>query len=58
MPTSDCLAVSTAATLLWCQGTLRPSSGVMVLWMSALVSRLIMRFMTWLTVASRPSLSM
>jgi hypothetical protein len=30
----------------------------MVLWMSALVSRLIMRFMTWLTVASRPSASM
>ena len=36
-----------------CQGTLRPSSGVMVDWMSALVSLEISISSTWVTVASR-----
>ena len=53
MPTSACFAVSHASILYICHGTLRPSSGVMVDCISALVSFDIIMFSTWVTVASR-----
>ena len=41
-----------------CQGTFLPSSGVIVDWMSALVSLEMNMFMTWVTVASLAEESM
>ena len=53
-----CLTVCTPRTELTCQGRLRPSSGVMVLWMSALVSIEMSVSTVWVRIASARSDSM